>query len=150
VRIDVHGGQVTVQDLDSRNGTFVDYDRVRRASVRLGQTLQIGSLSFVLAASVAGVVGLESKLATESEHHLVKRRADDPVFGELSAAQRRVVELILEEGLKNKELAKRLRISPNTVHNHLCEIYRIYGVHSRSELLVHLHRNLGNDGLTLS
>src|SRR5947208_3040391 len=42
------GGCVAVHDLDSRNGTYVDDERVRTSRVQQGQRLRFGSVSFLL------------------------------------------------------------------------------------------------------
>ena len=52
----------------------------------------------------------------------------------MSPAVRRVFDLAVE-GRTEKEIAKWLELSLNTVHNHLCEVYRLCHVHSRLELL---------------
>ncbi len=64
--------------------------------------------------------------------------ASDPVTAELlSEAQRRVFDLLLS-GTKEKSIARRLELSPHTVHNHVCAIFRVFEVHSRTELLARL------------
>ncbi|MEJ0000519.1 MAG: LuxR C-terminal-related transcriptional regulator [Verrucomicrobiota bacterium] len=42
--------------------------------------------------------------------------------------------LCLAGGLGRAEIARRLRLSPHTIHGYLKDIYRHYGVHSRAEL----------------
>ena len=46
------------------------------------------------------------------------------VLGSLTGAERRVVELLVREGLTDGESAARLSISPRTVETHLREVYR--------------------------
>jgi CRISPR-associated protein (TIGR02584 family) len=46
------------------------------------------------------------------------------VLGSLTGAERRVVELLVREGLTDNELAYRLSVSPRTVEAHLREVYR--------------------------
>ena len=50
-----------------------------------------------------------------------------------SRRQLRVIELVTQ-GLKNKEIAKELRISEHVVRNHLGKIYDKIGVSNRVEL----------------
>jgi len=50
-----------------------------------------------------------------------------------SRRQLRVIELVAQ-GLKNKEIAKELRIGENVVRNHLGKIYDKIGVSNRVEL----------------
>jgi DNA-binding NarL/FixJ family response regulator len=56
---------------------------------------------------------------------------------DLSPARRRVVACALQ-GLSEKDIARQVRLSPHTVHNHIQAIYQLLGVHSRSELLARL------------
>jgi sigma-54 dependent transcriptional regulator, acetoin dehydrogenase operon transcriptional activator AcoR len=53
-RIAVRGAEIVVDDLDSRNGTFVNGGRVKRAFVEDGDEIRIGEVVFKL---VAGDVG---------------------------------------------------------------------------------------------
>ena len=52
----------------------------------------------------------------------------------LSQRQLQVLEA-LQNGCSEKEVARTLHLSPNTVHVHVKAIYRYFGVNSRSELL---------------
>ncbi len=134
----VVAGRVTVVDLDSHNHTFVDGVRVSTAKLELGQTLRLGTVvSFVLAYTPPDDGGNESAIETADGLDGPMMAASDPPALALTAAQGVVLELALR-GLAEKQIARRLRISPKTVHNHLCEIYRALGVHSRTELLARL------------
>jgi DNA-binding NarL/FixJ family response regulator len=62
------------------------------------------------------------------------------VTDRLSEAERRVFELLLT-GQPEKGIARRLDLSPHTVHNHVRAILRAFHVHSRAELLAELLRN---------
>jgi DNA-binding NarL/FixJ family response regulator len=42
----------------------------------------------------------------------------------------------LLEGLSEKEVATKLRLSPHTVHVYVRQFYKIFGVSSRAELMV--------------
>ena len=42
----------------------------------------------------------------------------------------------LKRGLTEAQVARRLQIAYSTVHAHVKEIYRCFGVHSRAQLLV--------------
>jgi DNA-binding CsgD family transcriptional regulator len=52
----------------------------------------------------------------------------------LSPRQRQTLEYLLA-GHSEKQIAARMRLSPNTVHHHVKALYRHFGVSSRSELL---------------
>lgn len=142
----VSRARVTVRDLDSRNGTFVDGERVRFATLHVGETLRLGSLSFILSEKRPAGSGLESGHETQSVHGPSDLLTQQEDLRALSKAHGRVVHLLLE-GLSDREIADRLGIARNTVHNHLREIYRKFGVHSRAELIARLLRKSG-DGLT--
>ena len=57
-------------------------------------------------------------------------RGDDKL---LSKAQRRVLNLLLE-GKTNADIAAALGRSPNTVRNHMAQLFRTYGVSNRTQL----------------
>jgi DNA-binding NarL/FixJ family response regulator len=55
---------------------------------------------------------------------------------ELTARECEVLEVLLESGLSNKEIAARLRIADNTVRCHLRSVYRKLGCTTRVEVAV--------------
>lgn len=72
----------------------------------------------------------------------IRRRAAtavDPVETTLTPAQRRVFGLLCD-GLTDKEIAKSLGISPETVKNHAARVRAAFGVHSRAALIAASHR----------
>lgn len=133
----VSGDRVEVQDLRSHNGTFVDGDCVESAELRLGHVVRLGQVSFVLARIDDEQLECESSVETASALHLAAPAPADDEVDVLSGAQRRVLDLALT-GLVEKQIARRLKISRHTAHNHMRSIYRILGVHSRGELLAQL------------
>ncbi len=138
----VAGFQVEVVDLESRNGTFVNGKRVQCATIRLGDTLAMGEVTFVLLDAADAHDDGESRCETVST-----REARPSLLSALSAAQRRVLDLLLD-GLAEKQIATRLDISRHTAHNHVRNIYRALDVHSRAELLAKLVVKDGADGVT--
>jgi pSer/pThr/pTyr-binding forkhead associated (FHA) protein len=107
LRVDAH---FAVLDLDSRNGTFVEEERVQNKELINGQRVRFGGLTFL-----ARVEELE-----------------DPEV--LSSGQRRVFERLMT-GQSEKAIARDLKISPHTVHNHIQAIFRSLEVHSKAELI---------------
>jgi DNA-binding CsgD family transcriptional regulator len=129
-------GSLTVTDLGSRNGTFVDNLRVRTSRVLRGQVVRFGSVSFLTTTDDANEDHPESEQETvtpkpgSSGTERVTRATRDV----LSQAERRVFDLLLT-GCPEKSIARRLDLSYHTVHNHVRAIFRRLGVHSRAELL---------------
>jgi DNA-binding NarL/FixJ family response regulator len=62
-----------------------------------------------------------------------KRLVDRYGTLKLSTRQERVIELVAR-GLKNREIARKLRIGKNVVRNYLSKIYDKIGVNNRVEL----------------
>jgi pSer/pThr/pTyr-binding forkhead associated (FHA) protein len=131
--LSVTGTTLAVQDLKSHNGTYVDENRVEASEVRPGQLLRFGSVTFLITSSAPG-----GAASADAETQSLSR-AQDSIRAEfeqanLTEAQRRVFELLLE-GLSEKQVGARLKISPHTVHNHVRKIYLAARVGSRPELL---------------
>jgi DNA-binding CsgD family transcriptional regulator len=132
---------VRIHDLGSRNGTFIDNDRVETAVLKLRQVVRFGSVTFLLAD--AGLLdGSDSEVETAKCELL--SASPEMAAANLSKAQNRVLVLLLQ-GLPEKQVARQLKISRTTVHNHVQAIYQVFKVHSRPELLARLlapnHRN---------
>ena len=135
-------GCVTVKDLESSNGTFLDGKRIKESRVNLGQSIRFGKVAFTIASQKGEDIHFgpeeETDKCVDLEGFLGSGGPD------LSLAQSRVFNQLLQ-GLDEKQIAKQLFISPHTVHNHLRVIYRKYQVHSRLELLAKiLGKKAGN------
>lgn len=137
----VADGCITVRDLESRNGTFVDERRVQSGPVLPGQVLRFGAVCLTLSAGD----GIDAELGLESDTAISLAGGGLPglkalatgiasEFG-LSEAEGRVFELLLS-GLLQKQVAAELCLSQHTVHNHCKQIYRLLKVRSRAELLI--------------
>ena len=61
-------------------------------------------------------------------------RANDP----LTSRERQIV-LVVSEGLSNKQIARRLRLTEGTVKVHLHNIYQKLGVSNRTTLAILAH-----------
>src|SRR5262249_17671380 len=117
----VDNGSVSIRDLGSRNGTYVDDEKAAAIqAVRCGQRLRLGNVSFVLTTPAKpdsqSMSDLETDLPPEEQEC-----ARQPT--QLSPAQRRVFDQLLI-GLADKQIAKKLGISPKTVHLHVQAIFR--------------------------
>jgi len=131
-RISVGESGAIVRDLDSRNGTWVNNQRVTCVSVFPGQTIQFGNVPMILSHDPSGVCGVDPNEETRDPRSLL-RNTPPP----LQPAQTRVLGLLFE-GMTEKQAAEKLEISIHTVHNHAKKIYAAYEVRSRVELLLNL------------
>ena len=61
--------------------------------------------------------------------------AEDSDFGGLTRRERQILTCI-QRGLRDKEIAATLQISPLTVHTHLKHVFNKLGVHTRTEAVV--------------
>jgi len=123
---------VSVSDLGSRNGTFVDDVHVQCARVIPGQIVRFGNIAF----TVASLEFFEDETDPSPTSACPAGRVH-PCEKLLSEAQRRVFEMLLG-ALPEKAIAKRLKLSQHTVHNHTRAVFSRLGVHSRAELMARL------------
>jgi pSer/pThr/pTyr-binding forkhead associated (FHA) protein len=147
--IDVTANTVTIRDLKSLNGTFVDDQPVVHGTpIEVGQHLRFGRVSFELAREGEG--GNRSRTGALSTERW-KQKDSAAVFHairSLTSTERAVLKLMIK-GHSHKEIGKQRHISVHTVNNHLRKIYEAFGVHSRAELLtLVLQRPLSSDGAT--
>jgi pSer/pThr/pTyr-binding forkhead associated (FHA) protein len=132
--LSVTGASLMVHDLKSHNGTYVNENKIESSDVHPGQLLRFGSITFLITTSVPN-----PNIPNADVETLSLSQARDSILAELerlnlTAAQRRVFELLLD-GLPEKQVAAQLKISPHTVHNHVRKIYGAAQVSSRPELL---------------
>src|SRR5580704_6012883 len=129
----LQGTNITLRDLGSRNGTFVDGKRVDSSQVRVGQLLHFGCVLLQLETADENVGKGNAELETASISDVLEAAPTELDNLPLSAAVRRVFDLLLA-GLAEKEIASRLGVSRHTVHTHVRKIYDVLGVRSRAEL----------------
>ncbi len=126
-------GDITIEDLDSRNGVDVNGKLTQFGPLRLNDRLRLGA--------VPCLVTSERQLCSycfddNSTHGGTpapegqRLRIDD----NLSRPQVEVLRLIAD-GLTEDEVASQTGRSYHAVHNHVRMIYKVYGVRSRGELL---------------
>ena len=129
--------EFVIRDLGSRNGTRLNGRPIVEAVLPPVAIIEIGQyelkLFYTLDAAQADAVGAEAStckfsipLLTNSER---QRREQ-----QLTPAQRRVYDQLLL-GHSEKETARALTISVNTVHTHAQAIHKAFKVSSRAELL---------------
>jgi DNA-binding CsgD family transcriptional regulator len=139
-RLDASEGELTVSDLDSRNGTFVENNKVQTSQLKCGQSVRFGGVAFVV--SLEDANELEAK--SDVETFPASRSVNSPTARRLTPARQRVFDLLVQ-GEPDKKIAARLELSEHTVNNHLRAIYRAFGVDSRHELLAQLLRESGGE-----
>jgi DNA-binding NarL/FixJ family response regulator len=125
---------------------------LHREAVRLGAMGVVlkGQASEVLSKAIervhAGEVWLDPTLVANMLTELARgerRAAPSPEaakIASLTAREHEVIRLI-GEGLKNKQIADRLRISEATVSHHLTSIFNKLGVGSRFDLVIYAFRH---------
>jgi DNA-binding CsgD family transcriptional regulator len=89
---------------------------------------RVGTLLPVLGSTLSRL-----RLAEELEQLRGRHLAAGPAFAELTSREREIAGDVAE-GLANKDIARRRRISVHTVENHLRSIFRKTGVDSRTKL----------------
>ena len=130
----VAGSHISVRDLGSTNGTFVNGKRVQSGKVTARDSLRFGDVVLdVLDRPPSGYVAPDECDETPTR---MESGSDDFTRLErrLSGPRRRVLRLLLT-GITEKEVAGRLDMRENTVHWHAKHIYAESGVHSRAELV---------------
>jgi DNA-binding CsgD family transcriptional regulator len=127
-----HGESVGVEDLGSRNGTFVNGQPVTLGRAELGDRIQFGAVRCVLASSP-----VSQPLEAMSQSTFRARSPGAPtidIASELTAVQHEIVGLLLE-GLDEQEIAARIGRQPSTVHTHLQAICQHFQVRTRDKLI---------------
>jgi pSer/pThr/pTyr-binding forkhead associated (FHA) protein len=124
-----------VRDLKSRNGTHLDGRRIHCAEIlREGMELQIGPYQLTVCLSIGGAIRETGSTDASTCSDLISDHNVDQPRTRLTPAQVRVYKLLLE-GLIEKEVAARLGITTNTVHDHAKAIYKALAVSTRGELI---------------
>jgi DNA-binding NarL/FixJ family response regulator len=131
---------VMITDFGSRNGTFVENERIAKAGDVPGQRIRFGEVSFLVAASGNGDI-CNSEVPTNACAAADARAGAHRLAVNLTPAQARVLDRLVQ-GVTEKELAAQLRLSESTVHHHIGAIYRAMGVTSRGEFLVKVRPQL--------
>jgi DNA-binding CsgD family transcriptional regulator len=123
-------GEWLVRDLGSRNGTFVDGDRVLATRpVRPGQEIRIGEIALFLRREGTGAVTREPTVADKAAPALTPRERDvlmalcRPAFSGSP----------FTEPASVKEIAKELYVTDAAVKQHLDSMYKKFGLHEGEE-----------------
>ena len=129
------GTRITVQDLGSANGTFVNEIAANNGTVYLGDHVRFGSVTCVICPTPL-LPAVEERESTYPIP-LPQANGDATLTGQLTEAQLKIVPLLMK-GMSEPEIAAALDRSPHTIHAHVRAIFGKAGVHSREELIVRL------------
>ncbi len=114
---------VTLTDLDSTNGTFVNDGPITRTALREGDRIRVGEVELRFGLRTAEELRQKSALVTPFP------TPDSP----LTKREREVARLVAE-GYSNDGVAAHLDISSRTVGKHLSNVYQKLRIHTRAEL----------------
>jgi DNA-binding NarL/FixJ family response regulator len=121
-------------DLNSRNGTFIEQERIQTAAARAGQIVRFGHVAFLVSVHDPAHISHGADDTATADADEMSCVPGNPIMERLSVAQRNVF-VLLVKGYPEKNIARKLRLSQHTVHNHISAMYRLLGVHTRAELL---------------
>ena len=129
----VEAKSITVVDLGSSNGVKVGAEQVKAKKILPGQEILFGDFPMILSTTPPIPVN-GGKTNPLPPSPLV------PPTHPLKPAQNRVLLLLIrKEAFTEKEIAAKLHIAQNTVHNHVKAIYEAYEVNSKPELLMKIY-----------
>ncbi len=113
---------VTVVDLGSKNGTFVNGKAIDVTTLEEGDELAVGPVAV-----------FRYTMREEDELPATRVAASLPALDTLTAREREIAELVAS-GLSNPAIAAQLGIKPRTVTSHLEHVFAKLDVRSRTEL----------------
>jgi DNA-binding CsgD family transcriptional regulator len=138
-RITCTGGTMTVEDLESSNGTLVNEVLIKKCALQVGDRVRFGGVACVLCTSP---LLLRSLGETESTYELpIAKAAHDTILVECFTPAQGAIIPHLMAGRSEAEIATLLCKSRHTIHAHIRKIFERAGVHSREELIVKLVKN---------
>lgn len=131
--IELRAGNLTIHDLGSTNGTFVNDVQVSRHSLVPGDVIRLGGvpLDLVTGSNTQPDSGYYVETPPIGNGDSFNRLTCD---SRLTDAEHRVLRELLR-GLKEREIADTLCVSYNTVHTHVRDIYQTFEVRSRAQLM---------------
>lgn len=124
---------VSVEDLGSRNGTFVDEEPAQQTPAEVGSRLRFGSVLCMISPTAMMPASLDSDSTFAAG---VPGSPTLPIDG-LTPAQQDVLAQVLS-GKDEAAIAQFMGRSAHTIHTHLKAIFKHFQVHTRPELLARL------------
>lgn len=104
--------------------------------------LDDGKLSFDISSDSGHYEADEYELDYQNHNGLVfVELQTSPLLNKLSGKQKEVCKYLIE-GQSNKEIARVMSLSPNTVNNHLKEVYKLLNVNNRQQAAAYLIRQV--------
>jgi len=122
-----HRGQITILDLDTTNGTFVNDQPVDIQDLSHGDEIRIGESLFQFT---------QVESASDSQQSLNFFTSTSSLLNDSLSARQIEISLLVAEGLSNSQIGERLHISARTVSTHLEHIYERLDIRSRVELVI--------------
>ncbi len=127
----VEKDELYIDDLESTNGTLVNNKKIdKQTRLENNFTVSFGEFEFKIHGSEPGDEALYSKTIIENTSHERSRFVKN--FN-LTRKETEILMLLLK-GTPTKEIGKRLSISSGTAKNHILNIYKKTGSHSKFEL----------------
>lgn len=109
---------------------FQDISERKRSEVEL-----VAAIEAVMADASWFAQGVVERIAVLKAPRAAMAKGAPASLAELTMREREVLGLICQ-GLSNEEVSGRLKVSPNTVRNHVASLYRKLGVNRRGALIV--------------
>jgi DNA-binding CsgD family transcriptional regulator len=131
----IEDGTPTVEDLHSRNGTFVNGQPIAgRVRLAIGDRIGLGSCELELLRANAPQAFAPERATAPINRDMIDVAGAGGVLGALSPREREVFALIAE-GLSQREIAEHFGVSVKTVETYRTRIGHKLGLRSRAELI---------------
>ena len=141
-RVTVGADCVSVTDLRSSNGTFVNDDRIETCRIRSGDVVRFGAVAFLLGSNSTESAGADSLFDSDKPVTRAVVSTTALTLPALTGQERRVLKLLLVPG-PEKKIARQLGMKDDTCHGYVQAIFRKFGAHSRVDLMVAVQRIIG-------
>lgn len=131
---------IYLTDLDSENGTFVNNGRVNsRRRLNFGDLIQVGPLVIQLVQAHSPFDQVFNFSGDDEETGTDRPVLPPALPAGLGSHALEIIKL-LAEGSTEKEVAEKLRLNRNTLHEQVKQIYRRLDITSRAQLAAWYYR----------